>query len=148
VLHLITLPDGRVRLDSGSPWEPVMGYSRAVRTGPFIHVSGCVGLEHNGTFAASLSRQTERCMERIGEALGAFGWTLDSLVRLRIYTTRIQEWREIASVLGPMLDGIRPTNALLGVASLIDEAALIEIEADAWMGPGQDHRGGSWIPPH
>lgn len=146
-MNLITLPDGRIRLDSGSAWEPVMGYSRAVRTGSFIHVSGCVGLERDGTYAASLRRQTQRCMERIQEALDAFEWTLDSLVRLRIHTTRIQQWREIASVLGPMLDGIRPTNALLGVASLIDEAALIEIEADAWAGQGREQLGGSGVPP-
>lgn len=128
-----TLHDGRELLDSGSVWEPVMGYSRAVRAGDTIHVAGCVGLEADGSYSADLRRQTERCMERISEALAAFGADAEAIVRVRIYTTRVAEWREIAAVLGPLFAVNRPANALIGVAELIDERAAIEIEADAWI---------------
>lgn len=136
-----TLHDGRELLDSGSVWEPVMGYSRAVRAGDTIHVAGCVGLEADGSYSADLGRQTARCMERIADALAAFGAESQAIVRLRIYTTRIAEWREIAAVLGPIFSSSRPANALIGIAELIDERALIEIEADAWIGGGDGDAG-------
>lgn len=110
-----------------------MGYSRAVRAGSHVHVSGCVGLEVDGRFDADLARQTARCMERIADALGAFGLALHDIVRLRIYTTRIAEWRAIASVVGPLMADSRPANLLVGVSALVDPEALIEIEADAWI---------------
>jgi enamine deaminase RidA (YjgF/YER057c/UK114 family) len=131
-MQLRTLPDGRVLLDSGSRWEPLMGYSRAVRAGRTIHVAGCVGIESDGRYADSLRRQTERCIERIDEALAPFGVGVDAIVRLRIYTTSIERWEEIAAVVGPRFATTRPANALIGVAALIDTAALVEIEAEAW----------------
>lgn len=111
-----------------------MGYSRAVRAGDTVHVAGCVGIELDGGYSPSLKRQTERCLERIAEALRSFGLGLDAIVRLRIYTTRIAEWEEIASVMGPRFEPTRPANALIGVAALVDADAWIEIECDAWTG--------------
>ena len=128
---LRTLPDGRTLLASGSPWEPIMGYSRAVATGPNVYVSGCVGLAADGTYPAGIAAQTACCLQRIGDALQQFGLDLSAVVRLRIYTTRPQEWRDIASVMSPAMSTAMPAATLLGVAALIDAEALIEIEVDA-----------------
>ncbi|MCA9291296.1 MAG: RidA family protein [Phycisphaerales bacterium] len=134
-MQRIVQSPGRERLDTNTPWEPRMGYSRAVRTGPTIHVAGCVGINADGTYPPGLDAQTRRCVERIADALGAFGATLADITRVRIYTTCIERWEEIASVMGPTFTDIRPANTLLGVSALVDPAALVEIEADAWLDP-------------
>ena len=131
-MQVITEPSGRRRVESGSPWEPVMGYSRAVRTGPLVCVAGCVGLDEDGTIPEGLDAQTRCALARIEAALAAVDATMNDLVRVRIYTTCIDRWKEIAAVMGPAMDGIRPANALVEVAKLVD-GALVEIEADAWV---------------
>lgn len=133
--NLFTGPDGRRRLDTGSPWEPRMGYSRAVQAGPMIWVAGCVGLNSDGTYPAGLVDQTRRCVERIADALAAFDADLSHVVKVRIYTTAIDRWEEIAEVMGPVFGDIRPANVLVEVSKLVDEA-LVEIEAEAWMESG------------
>lgn len=128
---LVTRPDGCVRLDTGSFWEPRMGYSRAVRAGPLVVVSGCVGILADGTYPPSLEGQTRRCVARIEEALEAFGASLGQVIKIRIYTTDLDRWEEIASVMGPTFEDIRPANLLVEVSKLVD-GALVEIEAEAW----------------
>ena len=128
-----TFPDGRRRLDTGSPWEPLMGYSRAVQAGPFVVVSGCVGILPDGTYPEGLADQTRRCVARIAEALAAFDATLAQVIKVRIYTTELGRWKEIASVMGPTFEEIRPANLLVEVSGLVD-GALVEIEAEAWVG--------------
>ncbi len=123
----------RKLLDSGTVWEPRMGYSRAVQSGPFIHVSGCVGILPDGHYPPTMAQQTRRCVERIADALEALGASLSDVVRVRIYTTQINRWEEIAEVMGDVFADIRPANTLLGVAALIDPDALVEIEADAHL---------------
>ena len=130
---LITQPDGRRRLETASPWEPRMGYSRAVQAGPMIWISGCVGTNPDGTYPPGLADQTRRCVERIAEALAAFDATLAQVVKVRIYVTDISRWEEIASVMGPTFADIRPANVLVEVARLVDHA-MVEIEAEAWVG--------------
>lgn len=130
---LIDHPDGRRRLETGSPWEPRMGYSRAVQAGPFIVVSGCVGIREDGSYPEDLESQTRRCVERIADALSAFDATLEQIIKVRIYTTEISRWEEIAAVMGPTFADIRPANLLVEVSGLVDEA-LVEIEAEAWVG--------------
>ena len=130
---LVTQPDGRRRLETPSPWEPRMGYSRAVQAGPMIWVSGCVGTNPDGTYPPGLADQTRRCVERIGDALAALDASLDHVVKVRISTTTIDRWEEIASVMGPTFADIRPANVLVEVAKLVDDA-LVEIEAEAWVG--------------
>jgi enamine deaminase RidA (YjgF/YER057c/UK114 family) len=110
-----------------------MGYSRAVQAGPLICVSGCVGIGADGSYPPTLRAQTARCIERIRDALAPFGADLSHIIRLRMFTTRIAQWEEIAVACGPVFGGIRPANALIGVSALIDPQALIEIEADAWV---------------
>jgi enamine deaminase RidA (YjgF/YER057c/UK114 family) len=126
-----TLSDGRSLLSSGSTWEPIMGYSRAVGAGPTVYVSGCVGLDVDGTYPSDLAKQTSCALRRIADALAQFKLELSSIVRVRMYTTQPQNWREIASVMGPAMSASMPAATLLGVASLIDAEALIEIEVDA-----------------
>lgn len=132
---LISRPDGSRRLDTGSPWEPRMGYSRAVQAGPLIVVSGCVGILPDGRYPTSLEDQTRRCVVRIEEALAAFGASLQQVIKVRIYTTNIDRWEEIAAVMGPTFDEIRPANLLVEVSKLVDDA-LVEIEAEAWHPAG------------
>ena len=130
---LVDLPDGRRRLDTHSPWEPRMGYSRAVQAGPLIVVSGCVGILEDGSYPEGLEAQTRRCVERIAQALAAFEATLEQVIKVRIYTTDISRWEEIAAVMGPTFEHTRPANLLVEVAGLVD-GALVEIEAEAWIG--------------
>ena len=129
---LVDLPDGRRRLDTHSPWEPRMGYSRAVQAGPLIVVSGCVGILPDGSYPEGLEGQTRRCVERIAEALSAFEATLDQVIKVRIYTTDISRWEEIATVMGPTFEEIRPANLLVEVSALVEDA-MIEIEVEAWQ---------------
>ena len=131
--ELVDLPNGHRRLDTGSPWEPRMGYSRAVQAGPLVTVAGCVGLEEDGGYAETRTAQTRRCVERIEDALRAFDLDLSHIVKVRIYTTDISRWEEIASVMGPTFGEIRPANLLVEVAGLVD-GAMVEIEAEAWTG--------------
>jgi enamine deaminase RidA (YjgF/YER057c/UK114 family) len=135
MMNLVEMGDGRRRLESGTVWEPKMGYSRAVQAGPLICVSGCVGILPDGRYPATLRDQAARCLDRIRDALAAFGADLSHVIRLRIYTTCITEWEEIAAICGPALAAVRPANSLVEVSRLIDPQALIEIEADAWLDP-------------
>ena len=111
-----------------------MGYSRAMKAGPMITVAGCVGITEQGTYPDTLAEQTRCALNRIQRALQALDADLDQIIRIRIYTTCIERWEEIATVMGPTFRETRPPNALVEVAGLVDEAALIEIEADAWVG--------------
>jgi enamine deaminase RidA (YjgF/YER057c/UK114 family) len=131
-MNLTTHTRGKsVTVSTGSKWEPLMGYSRAVKRGQHIYVTGTVGINADGTFTPSLEAQTRRALEIILAALKALGADASNVVRTRIYTTDIAKWEEIAKVHGAMFADIRPATTLLGVAKLIDDAAWIEIEADA-----------------
>ena len=135
-MKCVQLADGRTRVDSGSPWEPKMGYSRAMRAGPMITVAGCVGINEDGTYPDTLEDQTRCAIERIRGALKALDAGLEQITRIRIYTTCIDRWEQIATVMGPTFAETRPPNVLVEVSRLVDTEALIEIEADAWVGTG------------
>ncbi len=127
----VTERDGRTLASTGSTWEPRMGYSRAVRTGNTVAVTGTVGVEADGTFAPSLAGQTKRALTIIQAAIEALGGRVDDVVRTRIFVTDITRWEEVAEVHGSIFRDIRPATTMVQVARLIDDAALIEIEADA-----------------
>jgi enamine deaminase RidA (YjgF/YER057c/UK114 family) len=127
----VTERDGRTLASTGSAWEPKMGYSRAVRTGNAIAVTGTVGVESDGTFAPSLAGQTKRALTIIQAAIEALGGRVENVVRTRIFVTDIARWEEVAEVHGAVVGEIRPATTMVQVARLIDDAALIEIEADA-----------------
>jgi len=129
----ITVTDraGRRTASSGSKWEPVMGYSRAVRAGNLIAVTGTVGINADGTFSPSLADQTRRSLAIIRAAVEALGGRIEHVIRTRMFVTDVSKWEEVAKVHGDVFKDIRPATSILEVAKLIDGAALIEIEADA-----------------
>jgi enamine deaminase RidA (YjgF/YER057c/UK114 family) len=127
----VTERNGRKCASTGSPWEPVVGYSRAVRAGDFIFVTGTVGLEADGRYGATLKAQTRRALEIIVAAIEALGGKACDVVRTRIYVTDISHWREAAEIHSEYFESIRPATTMVQVAKLIDKEALIEIEADA-----------------
>jgi enamine deaminase RidA (YjgF/YER057c/UK114 family) len=127
----VTDRHGRKCVSTGSPWESVVGYSRAVRAGDFIFVTGTVGLEHDGTFGPTAAAQARRAMEIIVAAIEALGGKPTDVVRTRIYVADIDHWKEIGEVHNEFFGAVRPATTLVEVARLIDPAALVEIEADA-----------------
>ena len=132
----VTERHGRKCVSTGSPWEPVVGYSRAVRAGDHIYVTGTVGVEADGHFAPTLKEQTRRSLQIIIAAIEALGGKASDVVRTRIYVTDISQWREAAEVHSEYFESIRPATTMVQVARLIDDAALVEIEADAVIQDG------------
>src|SRR5262245_60487603 len=132
----VTVSDsnGRRRASTGSPWEPKVGYSRAVRAGNTIAVTGTVGIAADGTFPKTAGEQTRRALTIIRAAIEALGGRLEDVVRTRMFVTDISQWEEIGAVHGEVFGAIRPATTMVEVARLIDDAALVEIEADAIVG--------------
>ena len=122
---------GRKCASSGSKWEPKMGYSRAVRSGNFIAVTGTVGINADGSYASSLAEQTRRSLQIIEAAIEALGGKLQHVIRTRTFVTDVSKWEEVAKVHGEAFGDIRPATTIVQVARLIDPDAQIEIEADA-----------------
>jgi enamine deaminase RidA (YjgF/YER057c/UK114 family) len=122
---------GRRCASSGSKWEPLMGYSRAVRTGAQIAVTGTVGINADGTYARSLGEQTRRSLQIIEAALEALGAQMKHVIRTRMYVTDVSQWEQVARVHGEVFANIRPATTIVQVPRLIDSDAQIEIEADA-----------------
>ena len=108
-----------------------MGYSRAVRSGNFIAVTGSVGINADGTYTPSMEAQARRSLQIIAAALEALGGRLEHVIRTRMYVTNVSQWQEVARAHGAVFAEIRPATTIVEVARLIDDAALIEIEADA-----------------
>ena len=123
--------NGRTYADSGSKWEPLVGYSRAVRTGNTIAVTGTVGIGGDGKFPSGAAAQTRRALEIILAAIEALGGQRTDVVRTRMFVTDISRWEEIGKVHGEVFGDVRPATTMVQVAKLIDDAALVEIEADA-----------------
>lgn len=123
--------NGRQCASTGSAWEAAIGYSRAIRAGSFISVTGTVGVEADGRFAPTLKEQTRRALAIIVAAIEALGGKTSDVVRTRIFVTDIQKWKEVGEVHGEIFDQVRPALTMVEVSRLIDDAALIEIEADA-----------------
>lgn len=129
----ITVTDraGRKTASSGSKWEPIMGYSRAVRAGNVIAVTGSVGINADGTYSKSLGDQTRRSLAIIKAAVEALGGKIENVIRTRMYVTDVSKWEEVARVHGEVFAEVRPATTIVEVAKLIDGEAQIEIEADA-----------------
>ena len=122
---------GRKTASSGSKWEPLMGYSRAVRAGNWIAVTGSVGINADGTYSKSLGDQTRRSLAIIRAAIESLGGRIENVIRTRMYVTDVSKWEEVARVHGEVFAEIRPATSILEVSKLIDASAQIEIEADA-----------------
>ena len=126
----------RTQIGSGSKWEPVVGYSRAVRVGPFIYVAGTTATGDYGQIVGvgDAGAQTAQALQNIRSALERLGARLEDVVRTRIYVTDITQWEAIGRAHGELFGEIRPTTAMVEVSRLIAPEMLVEIEADAVVG--------------
>ncbi len=130
---------GRARVSSGSPWEPKVGYCRAVRSGDLITVSGTVGINADGSYPPTAGEQTRRALVIIRAAVEALGGRLEHVVWTRMFVTDIGRFDEIGRAHGEVFGAIRPATSMVEVSRLVDAAALVEIEADAVV-PAADIR--------
>ena len=123
----------RTRHTSGAPWEATVGYARAVRVGPFVHVAGTTATDEYGEPVApdDAARQAAAIFETIETALGAVGARLDDVVRTRIYVTGIADWEAVGRVHGEVFRTIRPAATLVEVGELVHPDLVVEIEAEA-----------------
>lgn len=123
----------RDQIQTQAPWEPIVGYSRAVRVGPFIAVTGTIALDPEGRLVGvgDAAAQARQCLENITAALARLGARPEDVVRTRIYVTDIAQWEAVGRAHGEVFGAIRPATTMVQVAALIVPQALVEIEADA-----------------
>lgn len=130
--------DHRRRIASGSPYETWIGFSRAVRVGERVVVSGTGPIQPDGSCAPGAGDQARRCLEIVASALAEAGSSLADVVRTRVYVTDRALVEEVGRVHGEVLGQVRPAFTIVVVAGLADERWKVEIEAEAVVGPEQD----------
>ncbi len=125
--------DKHTRIKSGAPWEPVMGYCRAVRAGRIVAVSGSAAIDADGKLVGEgdMYEQSRQCIRVISKALETAGCTLDDVVRTRTYVTDIDQWEAVARAHSDVFGAAPPATTLVEVTRLIDPDMLVEIDATA-----------------
>ncbi len=130
----------RLNISSASPYEDVIGFSRAVRVGPYVHVSGTTATGEDGDLIGvhDVYGQAVKVLQNIEQALAEAGATMADVVRTRIYLRNIEHWQRVAEAHSEAFGDVRPASTLIEVSRFVDPRMLIEIDADAYIADAED----------